>query len=268
MAVSMKGKPTQTTNPKTGGMSFLKKGSEAAKALEEADQKAAAAAEAAGKMWRFRIGKDDIGKDFKITFLDGDLNDEGLLDGPMFYEHSVYHNGRWTNFVCLESLKEEPCPICEQGDSATLVQVLTVIDHTPYEIKKGEKKGQVVKDQKRLFVMKRSTIKQLQKLATKRGGLAGCTFDVTRTSDKDPNVGNMFDFGEKVPMADLKKKYGMVKVKKGGQEIEVPFASPVDYEEEIVFYTRKELLEMGIGVSGGGGISGGSGGSDDTDDEL
>jgi hypothetical protein len=211
-------------------MSFLKKGKAAHAALEKAE----AQAEAAAKNRAFRFWLPDKGQT-SITFLDGDLDADGMLDIPMYYEHQVFMNGHYRNwFACVA--EDEPCPICEGGDTPMLVGCLTVIDHSEFK----DKQGKVRKDEKRLFVAKRKTIQQLQLIAAKRGGLTGCLFDVARTGDKEANVGNMFDFTEKVAPAQLKKKYK-------------ENAEPFEYEEVIPHPSAKELRALGFGTTGVGG---------------
>lgn len=221
--------------------------------MAEADAKAQAAAEAAGKPWRFRIDQKKLGVEYPITFIDGNLNDEGMIDAPVFYEHTVFFNGHWHNVICLESAQEEPCPLCENGHQPTLVMALSVIDHTEYPRKDGTK----VKDQRKLFVCKRTSLKILQQIATKRGGLAGARFDVTRTAEKEPAVGNMFDFIGKTEIKELVAKYGT----KDGKPVFAPF----DYAEALEYKDRKTLIELGFAKASasGGGASGGS-----TADEL
>src|SRR5581483_9114433 len=116
---------------------------------------------------------------------------------PMFYEHSVMINGNRENFICT-SEQEGFCPICDKGDSkAYLVGVMTVVDHTPHKIKSGQNAGKTIQNTRKLFVAKKETIKQLSKIAVKRGGLTGTTFDVTRGNDRTAAVGNQFDFVSK-----------------------------------------------------------------------
>ena len=75
----------------------------------------------------------------QVTFLDGVLDDELMLDVPMFYEHQVRLNGKWENFVCVA--ETEPCPICEKGESRnSLVGILTVIDHTRTDQERPERR--------------------------------------------------------------------------------------------------------------------------------
>lgn len=251
MAVSIGGGSPKGGAPK--GTGFLKTGAAAQAMLQQEQAKAEAAAEANGKLWRFFIRKEDCGKDFKITFLDGHLDEDGVLQAPMWMEHTVYIAGQWRNVPC--TAHEEPCPICAKGDnSAALVAGFTIIDHSEYTIKKGAKAGTTVKNQRRLYVPKKTTYGQLQKYATKNGGLAGLTLEVSRMNDKSPNVGDAFMVDEKHTLAQLAAKYG-------------DDAKPADFGEEIVYYTAQQLISMGAGQ---GSLSqiGGEANSKDLDGEL
>ena len=223
--------PPQSEPKKAAGMSFLKRGAAAKQSIVEADAAAEAAKAEMNKLWRFYIGADNAGEDFKITFLDGKLDSDGTLDVVTWKEHTIFLAGRWKNLPCVGH--EEPCPMCESGDKAALVGALTVIDHTPYTIKKGDKQGQKIERSKKLYVMKRGTIQQLQKYATKNGGLQGCSFEVSRNGAKSPSVGDTFMFLEKTPLSALKKEYGEM-------------ADAADLEEELPYFDRKGLLKMGV----------------------
>lgn len=222
------GKPAAT-------MGFLKTGAAAKAALAAEEARVAEAKAAAGKLYRFRLKE---GEARTITFLDGYLDADGLLDIPMWMEHTLQVNGNWTNVVCTQ--EQEPCPVCATGDRPSLVGGLTVIDHTEFTIQKGANAGKVISNQKRLFVAKRGTLKILQKLAEKRGGLAGCTFEVSRTSDKSPSVGDMFDFSQQDSLEELREHFG--------QDDEGNWiATPANYDEEVVYRTADQLIELGIG---------------------
>lgn len=245
MAINLKPKPKEPVNPaqpqgqanpqgqssmgakpKTGGMSFLKTG----KVAQETFAKEELKAEQAQKSKFQRFWMPD-GSDTAITFLDGNLAD-GILDIPFYYEHQMHMNGSWKNwFICTQD--EEPCPICEGGHYPSYVGAMTVIDHSEYTSKKDNK---VYKDQVRLFVAKKDTIKQLQKLAVKRGGLRGCRFDVSRVGDKAASVGNVFDFTEKLTEDQLKAKYKDTN-------------SPFNYGEILsaTYFPAKELRKLGFG---------------------
>lgn len=236
--------PSKAAPPSGGGLSFLKRGKVAQEAFAKEEHKAEMNSK--NKTFRFFVPQD---KDASITFLDGNLAD-GVLDIPFFYEHNVNMNGKWNNFfVCTQD--EEPCPICEGGSAASYVGIMTVIDHSEYTSKKD---GKTYRDQPRLFVAKRDTIKMLQKIAVKRGGLRGCRFDVTRTGDKSPSVGSMFDFSEKYSEEALIKNFTAEK------------SQPLNYEEILsaMYLPAKELRKMGFGSSAGpvGGEAPMSGGED------
>jgi hypothetical protein len=215
------------------GLGWLKKGKAAHQAFELEEAKAEKARAESSKLFRFFMPPEE---ERRITFLDGELDDEGMLDIPMFYQHRLKLNGQWQNFVCVS--EEEPCPICEKGDNrAGLVGVMTVLDHTPYKIKNGPNAGKLIKNSKKLFVATRQTIKKLSKKAAKHDGLTGCTFEVSRTGDKDPAVGSDFDFVEQLDAELLVQKYGLK-----AEDI-----LPGDYREEITYHTAAQMIALGIG---------------------
>lgn len=192
--------------------------------MAAADEKAKQMEE--GFIRRFWMPKD---AETTITFLDGKLLPDGLLDNTTFLEHQLNLNGSWQNWYACTS-EDEPCPICEGGDTPSLVGVFTVIDHSEWTSKKD---GSVHKDERRLFVAKRQTLKQLQKIATKRKGLLGCTFEVSRIGEKAASVGDMFDFVQKKTLSVLGKKYKE--------------AMPYDYQEILTYKTAQELRDEGFG---------------------
>lgn len=211
-------------------LSFLKRGKEAQHIAQQEEKKVEMRKKA--NIFRFWVPKDGKGD---ITFLDGDLKD-GILDIPFFHEHNVHMNGSWNNhFICTQD--EEPCPICEGGGQPAYVGVLTVIDHGEYT---SQRDGKQKKDNVKLFVAKRDTIKLLQDMAAKRGGLRGCRYEVKRIGDKSPNVGSNFDFDKKYTVQELITAYGKEK------------AYPVNYDEYManLYVPAAELREMGFGTLG------------------
>lgn len=219
----------QSAPPKTGTSGLLQRGAVAKETMEREE----ARAEARSKNQNLRFWIED-GKDASITFLDGELDADGMLDIPYYFEHNVKIAGKFGNhFACIQ--ENEPCPVCEGGDSPSYVGLLSIIDHRKYKASNGKEYA----NQVRLFVAKRQTIKQLQKLAEKRGGLTGCTFDVSRTGAQSAAVGSMFDFTEKVSLASLQKAYGSAEVK----------IEPLNYEDivESITFTADELRKQGFG---------------------
>jgi hypothetical protein len=213
---------------------WLKKGVAAKQMLANEEAKAEQRKEEAGKMWRFWMPP---GESRTITFLDGSLDNEGMLDLDLFYEHQIKIGGEWQNFVCVAD-DDQTCPICERGDSKpVLVGLMTIIDHTPHKVKQGPNAGKIIKNTRKLFACKRSTIKMLSKYAVKRGGLAGCTFDVSRTDDKKPGVGDVFDFTSKKTLKEIMTEY----------DLKPEDVKPAVYAEEITVRSAEELIELGVG---------------------
>lgn len=230
---------TKATAAKSSGLGFLKKGAAAKQALQQEEAKAELAKQEAGKLWRFWMPPEE---ERKITFLDGEVDEDGMLDINMYYEHQVKINGNWENFVCT-SEQEGYCPICDKGDNkSTLVGVMTIIDHTPHKIKSGPNAGKTIQNTRKLFVAKKQTLKILSKIAAKRGGLTGCTFDVSRGDDKTASVGSQFDFVEKNPLKAIAEEL----------EMKIEDVQPANYAEEISYRTADELVELGVGKAPSG----------------
>jgi hypothetical protein len=223
-------------NPANAGKisAWMKKGANAKTAVAQAEAKVEAAKAEAGKLWRFWMPADS---ERMVTFLDGGIDDEGMLDIPVWNEHRVKVNGDWESFVCVA--EEEPCPGCESGDHrAGLVGALTILDHTPYTIKSGPNAGKTKQDSRKLFVPTRQTMKILTSLAKKLpGGLAGRSFTVMRTGDKEPGVGNQFmwDNGPARSPQELAALYSL----------KAEECMPADYSHEITHRTAEELGELG-----------------------
>jgi len=215
------------TTAKAGkSASYLKRGAARNAAMKKEETKARLNT---GGLFRFRLQPDT---ETQITFIDGELDSDGILDCPVVYEHTVQRDGRWRNFVCIDDDGTEPCPICETGDSPYLAGLFTIIDHGTYVSKDGKE----FTNQKRLLVAKRTSLNMLQKYATKREGLDGCTFDVSRTGPKEAAIGNMFDFTEKRSLPELKKMYPKVEW------------TPANYEEECPLLTLEDLRALGFGI--------------------
>ena len=209
-------------------MTFLKKGKDARKEARAVDDQRKRQQEE-NKVFRYYVKR---GTERRITFLDGDLDEDGELSMVMYYEHNLYMNGNWRNFFVCTGNESEPCPICEEGKLPANVAVFTIIDHTEYT----DRKGETHKDQVMLLVAKRQSQQLLEYQAAKRGGLAGVTFDVARMDeDQSPAVGTSFDFVEKNEIEKVLKKYK---------------AEVIDYEDVINYRTPEELRKMGFGKAG------------------
>lgn len=238
-------KPAPQSQSKSPGagvkMSWMLKGSAAKSALAQEEAHAELLKQEAGRLWSYWMPEDS---DRQVTFLDGDLDAEGMLDILMYRQHSVPLNGNWEQFVCTaQEDQSQPCPICASGDRPSLVGVMTIIDHNPHTIKKGPNQGKLIQNSRKLFIAKRNTIKILTKIAVKRGGLSGCTFDISRGGKNDPAVGSQFDFVQKYgKRSEIAAKFGL-------KEEEV---QPANYAEEIRYRTPEQLIELGVGKAASG----------------
>ena len=211
-------------------MSFLRKGKEV---HQEVEKEEAFRASMYGPR-RFWVNK---GEEARITFLDGDLED-GLIQSVSFYEHMIRKPGtnKFINYTCTQ--ETEACPICADGEQASLVMVFTILDHREWK----DKQQKVHKWEKKLFVCKRDTFKRLQAKATKQNGLRGVTFDVGRIGEKSAAVGTDFDVVEKTSMEALSALSG----------VKVEERAPFDYSQAISYIDAAGLRKLGFG----GGVVG------------
>jgi hypothetical protein len=217
--------PPKQATAKAPSLSFLKRGQAAQAVLQQEEHKAESRK---NQTYRFFLPE---GKNGSITFLDGNIMD-GVLDLTYYYEHNVCINGKWGNhFICTQDT--EPCPICAGGLYPSYVGVATVIDHSSYT---SQKDGKTYKDKIQLFVAKRDTLKTLQALAVKRGGLTGWRVDVSRTGEKSAAVGNVFDFISHQTPQQIIATYGAD-------------YKPLDYEKVLgeAYLPASELRKLGFG---------------------
>lgn len=158
------------------------------------------------RLYRFWM---PTGTTTRIVFLDD--------QPPIFEEHQLQIGGDWKNwFTCLKQFGKT-CPHCEAKSYAYTAGAYTIIDGTEWTDKKGNKHV----NEKKLFIAKIDTLKKLKQMSAKRGGLRGCVFEVSRTGDKSPGTGDMFDFEKKMTEEELLAAFGG-KEKKGHE--------PADYD--------------------------------------
>lgn len=226
-------------------VSFLKRGKAARKEVKrDTAERARRKEERDNQVRRFWLKR---GTERRVTFLDGDLDEDGELSSTVYHEHNLYINGRWNNFFVCTGNEEEPCPICEEGKMPAMVAAFTVIDHTKFK----DNAGKVHKNVISLLVAKHATYKLLEMQAVKRKGLTGATFDVGRIDeDQSAAVGSVFDYVGKNPLKAIKNKF----------DVDGPF----NYEQILGYKTPDELRAMGFGK---GDTVGGEKGIDDSDFE-
>lgn len=137
-----------------------------------------------------------------------------LTDEPrvVIWEHQIKLRDDYRNWAtCLRHLKID-CPLCQvthPNIKTYRVGMFTVIDRTVYTIKKGDRAGEEVKDQKRLLAVKGVSWEILALRAKKRHekgeSLRGAQFDVTRgKGEKSHNIGDDFEFDCMADLAEFK----------------------------------------------------------------
>lgn len=201
--------------------------------------------------FRFFLAQDESAE---ITFIDGDLDEDGNLTPPRFYEHSIKVAGKLEHYICPQ--KTNPavpgeCPICQSGDRPALVAVFTIIDHREQPSSDGQT---VYKDRVRLLVAKPTAFDLIAFQAKKHGGLGCARFTVSRIGAKASAIGDSFELISKEDRQKLRNRYFRV-VKATEEEIaagkkpeyrKTNFV-PVDYEADFPYYTCEQLADMGLG---------------------
>lgn len=211
------------------------------------DQDEKRRAENQNRIFRWFIHKDNIGKDYRITFLD-DLKHPAGYDSPfVFQEHVLWSRGKQPMyFTCIDGLahpetgKKQICPLCEMKDEDPpyLASAYTIVAHDEFtSTKKG---GQTYKNEIRLFVCKPSVAKTLRKYASKRQGLRGCTYDISRVVDTSASTGDSFDFDTKRNDKEFSK------LTDGKFEV-IP--QPLNYHELFAPKTEQEIRDILSGKS-------------------
>ncbi len=136
-------------------------------------------------------------------------------DTPLcFWEHQFHLNGHWRNwFRCRKSLDTDGCDLCEDTDNnPSYVGVFVIRNLTGFKTRKGETAGV---GRRQLLVAKTTVMETIKKLrdtrvkkdldrgVTNPRGLIREEFVVSRTGDKSPNTGNVFDSQGEYDMSTL-----------------------------------------------------------------
>ena len=178
-----------------------------------------------------------------------------FLDSPpcKLYEHNLYNLGQRENAICLRRNNiEESCPLCDcevkgvnyayEIGYFTVIEIGEVVDGADGRIIKPvvSKKGKEYQFTRKMYGAKFGSQENpgvmsiLKRKAMKHGGsLEGTVWDVYRSGEKKSNVGDEFDFVEKVNLQDWSKYL----IHAGCQEAEIDreqpdgrgFLEPVDY---------------------------------------
>lgn len=145
---------------------------------------------------------------------------------PFFvWEHNLKVGGKWGNYVtCTKEVSA--CDTCNSGDKSTYTGYLTIIDMRTF-IKRD---GTQVSKRKILYPAKGSTIKRLEDLKKKHGGLRGLAFKVKRYTKDDPNCGTDFEYIKTVNLTG-------------------DYSTKIDYEKILAPATPEELKALGVSSS-------------------
>lgn len=175
-----------------------------------------------------------------------------FLDSPQFFlrEHNLFIGGSWNHYeTCLSDF--DNCPLCDAGMQPAYVVICTGIDHSEYTLKKGPNAGTLVKNTKKVAVFKSTArIKVLKQKERQDGDLTGCTFELTRYTEKDNATGSDFQFIKKCTSEELKAFAPATMFGKNGVEAVNPdeWIKPYNYEEVFKPKTAEELIALIGGV--------------------
>jgi hypothetical protein len=167
------------------------------------------------------------GESAKVTFLDS--------IGTYFSEHELQLNGKWGNyFTCRHDFSE--CPLCDAGYKFTYVCAYSIIDHSSYTTKKGD----ILKDQKKLLILRPTLI---NKLARRREGCGGdltyCVFSFARDKKEECRTGEDIQFLKRItPKALLTRK------PKDSKESDEEWLKPFDYRKLFAPKSIEELRRL------------------------
>lgn len=157
-----------------------------------------------------------------VTFVDEpmiNLNGVQVVTPFKYNEYTLNLNGHWRNYF-TKSLNPEDDVLGQMEYKASKVAAMTVIDHSSWE----DKSGTVHKDQRTLYIIKRSQPiwTQLNKIIERDGSLAGKTFRVHRMGDKSPACGVMLEkHNEDFPLTDEHQPFNYLEILKPKSKAEL-----------------------------------------------
>ncbi len=169
--------------------------------------------------------------------------------------------GSWINFEsCLSDF--DNCPLCDSGKKPSYIVAFTGIDHSEFTIKRGPNAGMKIKNVKRLAVFKSTArVKVLKQKEKREGNLTGCTFEISRYSEKDNSSGSDFEFTKRCTPEELMAFAPAQVLGKNGLENVDPaeWIKPFNYMEIFKPKTAAELTSLVGGVEPEGSVKEGAG---------
>lgn len=165
---------------------------------------------------RFSLEK---GESARVTFMDGNLTREGLIELWLYKEHFLpippYR------FVCVAY--NEECPICRDGFRAHLMGAGTIYDHRV--------------NATRIFCVAYSSLSRMAVKAKEVNGLKGWTVLMTKTGNARTRIGDVMEFEGRMTDSELMAAYG----RRG----RLP---TMNYAKHLGYLSAKELRKQGFGV--------------------
>jgi len=184
----------------------------------------------------------------------GDTKTIIFLDDSDFciYEHHLKIGGKWGNFfTCLRGMdakNPKPCPFCLSGNKRQFSSFVTIIDCTGYKDKQGKEHKYI----RKLFPMTTTTLDKFIAKRNKKTSLVGAVWEVSRTSDRAPKVGDDWEHkGEADLDKDTKLHY------KSAKDNLLHPPEPYDYLKLFEPLTEDEMRAV---LANAGSMMGGSGG--------
>lgn len=163
-----------------------------------------------------------------------------LKDGFKLTEHMLWDNseGRPYYMPCLRRCAHPgKCFPCEHNSYSVPNLGLTLIDRDGYVIKKGEKKGQIVKNVKKLFLIPSKYIELFIRKSQDAKGLKFKEFKIFRSSKQDSRLGNDWTFTREVPAEEFAR-----------DKIDT---TPIDYAKIVPVFTylsQQEFIDAHPGI--------------------
>jgi len=170
-----------------------------------------------------------------------------MLDDQEFciWEHHLKINGQWGNFfTCRKGADQNDpsCPLCTSKASRSYTGFITVLDETGWKNSKGE----MIKYGRQLFPMSIQILERFATVRDRKTSLVGTVWELTRSSDSAPRLGDVWDYIETVdPFED--EKYWFTSRMEGKKKPPEVF----DYKEIFMPLSCQEMRALGLGSSKG-----------------
>lgn len=166
-------------------------------------------------------------------------------DNPAcLHEHSPKINGSWGNsYTCLRDMYPDDVACCEilGQDTRHFVGYFTVIDMDQWK----DKKGNLHEFEIKLLPAKVKSLKMIEhKKVSRENRLAGRIFNIRRTDDKSPSIGDDYEYNRDVK--DPSALFASVQFK--GKKLSEFFTKSVETEEGLAKLKKTFAVTYADGV--------------------